>query len=317
MKKTVIGITIGDPAGIGAEIAAKYALNQPESVRTVFIGYRFILEDAFRNILKTEMPEIEIIEPDEKADFEIEYGKIKGEYGKASMLFVEKAVRMAQSGEIDAVVTCPINKKSIQLGGYSFPGHTEFLGYLTDTTDFSMLLVGDRVRTLLATTHVPLCNLTAKLDVHTVLTAIRNAHNAGRFFCKGTPKIAVLGLNPHAGDNGALGEEEQSIISPAIEQAVKEGINAGGPYPSDSLFPKVLKGEFDFVVCMYHDQGMIPVKMESFGNAVNVTLNLPIIRTSVDHGTAFDIAGKNTASPSSLYRAVKVAQEMVINARSA
>lgn len=317
MKKTVIGITIGDPAGIGAEIAAKYALNQPEDVETVFIGYRFIMEDAFRNILKTEMPDIRIIEPDEKMEFPIDYGKIKGEYGKASMLFVEKAVRMAQSGEIEAVVTCPINKKSIQLGGYSFPGHTEFLGYLTDTKDFSMLLVGNKVRTLLATTHVPLCNLTAKLDEHTVLTAIRNAHNAGRFFCKGTPRIAVLGLNPHAGDNGALGDEEQYIIAPAIEQAVKEGINAGGPYPADSLFPKVLKGEFDFVVCMYHDQGMIPVKMESFGNAVNVTLNLPIIRTSVDHGTAFDIAGKNTAAPSSLFRAVQVAKEMVINARSA
>lgn len=317
MKKTLIGITIGDPAGIGAEIAAKYALNPPSDVETVFIGYKFIIKDAFKNILKTGMPPINIAEPDEKTDFAINYGQVKGEYGKASMLFVEKAVRMAQKGEIDAVVTCPINKKSIQLGGYNFPGHTEFLGHLTDTADFSMLLVGDKVRTLLATTHVPMKNLAAKIDTHTVLTAIRNAHNAGRFFCKGLPRIAVLGLNPHAGDLGALGDEEETVITPAIKQAQAEGINAGGPYPADSLFPKVLRGEFDFVVCMYHDQGMIPVKMESFGNAVNVTLNLPIVRTSVDHGTAFDIAGKNIASPSSLYRAVAVAKEMVNNARSA
>jgi 4-hydroxythreonine-4-phosphate dehydrogenase len=318
MKKTVIGITIGDPAGIGPEIAARYALNMPDNCRTVFIGYRFIMEEAFRNILQTPMPDIDIVEPEQQMRFNIEYGKIKGEYGRASMLFVEKAVRMAQSGEIDAIVTCPINKKSIQLGGYNFPGHTEFLGHLTNTKDFSMLLVGNKVRTLLATTHVPICDLTQKLDINTVYTAIRNAHNAGRFFCAGRqPRIAVLGLNPHAGDFGALGEEEQYIISPAIEQAVKAGIDAGGPYPADSLFPKVLRGEFDFVVCMYHDQGMIPVKMESFGNAVNVTLNLPIIRTSVDHGTAFDIAGRNIASESSLYKAADVAVQMVNNAQSA
>jgi 4-hydroxythreonine-4-phosphate dehydrogenase len=316
MKKIVIGITIGDPAGIGPEIAAKYALNQPNNVDTVFIGYKFVLEDAFKNILKTSMPDINIVEPDERMLFDIEYGKIKGEYGKASMLFIEKAVRMAQTGEIYAVVTCPINKKSIQLGGYDFPGHTEFLGHLTNTKDFSMLLVGDKVRTLLATTHVPMKKLAGKIDIQTVLTAIENANNAGQFFCKGKPKIAVLGLNPHAGDFGALGDEEQAVISPAIEQAQSNGIDASGPYPADSLFPKVLKGAYDFVVCMYHDQGMIPVKMESFGNAVNVTLNLPIIRTSVDHGTAFDIAGKNLASPSSLIRATEVAKEMVNNARS-
>lgn len=316
MRKITIGITIGDPAGIGPEIAAKYILNQPKDVNTVLIGYRFIIEDVFKNILKTKMPEVNILEPDEKLYFEIEYGKIKSEYGKASMLFIEKAVNLAKQNEIDAIVTCPINKKSIQLGGYNFPGHTEFLGFLTDTKNFSMLLVGNKVRTLLATTHLPIKKLAEKLDEETVLNAIINADSAGRFFCKAKPRIAVLGLNPHAGDNGAIGDEEETIIEPAIKKAVEKGINAKGPFPADSLFPKVLKGEFDFVVCMYHDQGMIPVKMESFGNAVNVTLNLPIIRTSVDHGTAFDIAGKDKAAPSSLYRAVEVAKEMVINARS-
>jgi 4-hydroxythreonine-4-phosphate dehydrogenase len=319
MKKTKIAITVGDPAGIGPETACKFAktLSGKEDFEPVFISYENILNNTFDSVLNTERPLLEIIEPDEKMALDVEYGKIKGEYGKASMLFVEKAVELARKGEVDAVVTCPINKASIKEGGYDYPGHTEFLGHLTRRKNFSMLMVGKNIRCVLATTHVPMEKLVDKLDEQSIMNAILNAYDAGQFFCgKREPKIAVCGLNPHAGDNGALGDEEITMITPVIEIAQAQGIDVEGPFPADSLFPKAAKGEYDFVVVMYHDQGLIPVKLEAFGNAVNVTLNLPIIRTSVDHGTAFDIAGKGIADCSSLKRAVEVANEMVKNARS-
>lgn len=319
MDKIKIAITVGDPSGIGPEIACKFAkeLSGKEEFEPVFISYDKVITNSFDSIVKTSKPEMSIIEPDEEMDFEVEHGVIKPEYGKASMLCVEKAVKLALDGEVDAVVTCPINKASIKAGGYDFPGHTEFLGYLTKTRNFSMLMVGKKIRTVLATTHVPMDELTSKLDEKSIMNAIVNAHEAGQFFC-GTrkPKIAVCGLNPHAGDRGALGYEEITLIEPVIDIAKAGGMDVEGPFPADSLFPKVAKGEYDFVVVMYHDQGLIPVKLEAFGNAVNVTLNLPIIRTSVDHGTAFEIAGEGIADHNSLVRAVDVAVEMVKNARS-
>lgn len=320
MKKIKIAITIGDPAGIGPEIACKFAsdLTGDEDFEAVFISYDHIFTDSYDRFIGGKQNNYTVIEPDEKMDFQVEYGKIKPEYGKASMLCVEKAVEMALRGEVDAVVTCPINKASIKAGGYNFPGHTEYLGHLTRTRNFSMLMVGKNIRTVLATTHVPMELLTTKLDEKSIMNAILNANSAGQFFCgKRKPKIAVCGLNPHAGDNGALGDEEITLITPVIDIARAEGIDVHGPFPADSLFPKAAAGEYDFVVVMYHDQGLIPVKLEAFGNAVNVTLNLPIIRTSVDHGTAFEIAGKGIAKHQSLHRAVEVAVEMVKNAKSA
>lgn len=320
MKKIKLAITTGDPSGIGAEIACKFAesIAQNDEYEVILVSYEYIIRHTFETLLNKPMPPLTIVEPDEKVTFDIKYGVIKPEYGKASMLFVEKAVRMVQSGEADAVVTCPINKASIKEGGYNFPGHTEFLGFLTKSRHFSMLMVGDKVRCVLATTHVPMEQLVDKLDEKAIMNAILNANAAGQFFCgKRQPRIAVCGLNPHAGDNGALGDEEITLISPVVEIAQAEGIDVEGPFPADSLFVKAAKGEYDFVVVMYHDQGLIPVKMESFGNAVNVTLNLPIIRTSVDHGTAFDIAGKGIASCTSIKRASEVAAEMVKNARLA
>ncbi len=320
MKKTRLAITTGDPSGIGAEIACRFALSLTgsEDYEITLVSYEHIIRHTFQSVLKTDMPDISITEPDEKMDFPIEYGQIKPEYGKASMLFVEKAVRMTQAGEADAVVTCPINKASIKLGGYDFPGHTEFLGHLTRSRRFSMLMVGRNIRCVLATTHVPMEHLVEKLDEKAIMNAILNADHAGQFFCgKRRPKIAVCGLNPHAGDNGALGDEETTLIAPVVDIAKAEGIDVDGPFPADSLFVKAAEGKYDFVVVMYHDQGLIPVKLEAFGNAVNVTLNLPIIRTSVDHGTAFDIAGKGIAEHTSLKRACEVAAEMVKNAKSA
>ncbi|WP_022849930.1 4-hydroxythreonine-4-phosphate dehydrogenase PdxA [Limisalsivibrio acetivorans] len=320
MKKIRIAVTIGDPSGVGPEIAAKLALDEEINriAEPVFIGYRFIMEHAFKKILGRDIPEDIIIEePDATEEFELIPGTIRGEYGKASMMFIEKGVDMCMSGNADALCTCPINKKAIQLGGYPYPGHTEFLGYLTRSTSFSMLLVGEKIRSVLATTHHAIAEVPEILNEDKIITAVTNAHKAGPFFVGREPRIAVCGLNPHAGDNGALGIEEQTFIKDAIRKLRRKGIDIDGPLPADSVYPKALKGEYDFVVAMYHDQGMIPVKMEAFGEAVNVTLNLPIVRTSVDHGTAFDIAGKNTAGYSSLKKAFTTAVKMVENARSA
>ena len=320
MKKIKLAITTGDPSGIGPEIACKFAesLTGSEVYEIILVSYRHIIEDLYERVFKRKMPELNIVEPEEKMDFPVVFGEIRAEYGKASMLFVEKAVRMCQSKEADAMVTCPINKASIKAGGYNYPGHTEFLGHLTKSRKFSMLMVGRNIRCVLATTHVPMEHLCEKLDEKAIINAILNAQNAGQFFChKRNPKIAVCGLNPHAGDNGALGDEEITLITPVVEIAQAQGSDVHGPYPADSLFVKAARGEYDFVVVMYHDQGLIPVKLEAFGNAVNVTLNLPIIRTSVDHGTAFDIAGQNIAACTSLLRACDVAAEMVKNAQSA
>lgn len=320
MKKIKLAITTGDPAGIGAEIACRFAdsLSADSPYEIILVSYRNIIEETFVKLLNKPMPDIAVIEPEEKMDLYIEYGIIKPEYGKASMLFVEKAVSLVRDGEADALVTCPINKASIKLGGYDFPGHTEFLGHLTKCRRFSMLMVGKNIRCVLATTHVPMEHLIEKLDEKSIMNAILNAQEAGQFFCgKRKPKIAVCGLNPHAGDNGAIGDEEITLITPVIEIAQAEGLDVEGPFPADSLFVKAAQGKYDFVVVMYHDQGLIPVKLEAFGNAVNVTLNMPIIRTSVDHGTAFDIAGKGIAENTSLVRACEVAYEMVKNAKSA
>lgn len=319
MKKIKIAVTTGDPAGVGPEISCKFAreLTGNEDYEIIFISHEEMFMRNIHSIFNSEPPAMKIVEPAEKMDFPVEHGKIKPEYGKASMLYVEKAVQMALDKEVDAIVTCPINKASIKAGGYDFPGHTEFLGHLTKTRNFSMLMVGNKIRCVLATTHLPMEKLTESLNENCIMNAILNAHSAGQFFCgKRETKIAVCGLNPHAGDKGALGEEEITLIEPVIEIAKAGGMDVSGPYPADSLFPRVAKGEFDFVVVMYHDQGLIPVKLEAFGNAVNVTLNLPIIRTSVDHGTAFDIAGKGIAEHKSLVRAVDVAVEMVKNAQS-
>ncbi|MGC8768810.1 4-hydroxythreonine-4-phosphate dehydrogenase PdxA [Calditerrivibrio sp.] len=308
--KNRIAITMGDPSGIGPEIIYKLFKNHNlEDYDIKVVG----IKDIFRRFGNLNF---DVIEPEYQGEKKFPLGKVNAESGKVSMLCVELAVNLALKKEIDAIVTAPINKKSISIAGYPFPGHTEFLAHLTGSNDYSMMLVGDKIKTVLVTTHSPIKSLPDKITQESVLKAIKNAHSAGRYFGNVQPHIAVCGLNPHAGDEGAIGNEEDLIIKPAIEEAMKIGINATGPYPADSLFARMLSGFCDIAVAMYHDQGLIPVKMESFGNAVNVTLNLPIIRTSVDHGTAFDIAGKNIASELSLLRAIKTADIMINNVKS-
>lgn len=310
MQKYSIVITAGDPAGIGYEEACKFFLDEEsKKFNAALIGHKWIVEKTYKDILKKDIPNhLEVLEPDNNV-FDYEYGKISAECGKAAISYIDFAVKGALEGMFDAVVTCPINKKSIKEAGYNFPGHTEYLAYLSNIDNQSMMLAGKYVKTILATTHYPVKEIAKHINEKTVLTAIENAHKAGRYFGSLTPKIAVCGLNPHAGDNGALGSEEQEIISPAVLKAQNNGINAHGPFPADTIFTKAK--EWDFIIAMYHDQGMIPVKMDAFGEAVNITLNLPFIRTSVDHGTAFDIAGKGVCSYSSLIKAVQMAKNMV------
>lgn len=316
MIKSKIAITMGDPAGIGPEVICKTLINKDftKNYDLHIIGWKHIIEDTFTNMLKIDsFPDFNIIEPIPTDIKTINYGEINSFYGKMSMLCVEKAVQLVKEKKLDAICTCPINKKSIQLAGYPYSGHTEYLGDMTNSSDFSMMLMGNKIKVVLVTTHTPMKDLVQNITIKNIVKAITNAHNTGYLFGNSTPKIAVCGLNPHAGDNGAIGDEEQNIISLAIEQC-KNFANVTGPYSADGLFPQVLEGKYDFVIVMYHDQGLIPVKMESFGNAVNITLNLPIIRTSVDHGTAFDIAGQNIANNGSLKRAIEIADLMVKNA---
>ncbi len=311
MKNIIrIGVTVGDPAGIGPEITAKLLSDKAFCNEYPFIPVtsKFVLDDAFANILKNTAPEYEMMPVPGFSGSPIKYGEHDPVYGDISMKSVKLAVELALAGKLDAVVTGPINKHSIALAGYPFPGHTEYLGHLTGCSGFSMMMASERIKVVLVTTHLPLKAVSAALSTEKILKTIRNAHNAGAFFGTANPRIAVCGLNPHAGDIGTLGDEEETIIEPAVAKAREEGINASGPHPSDALFAR--PGTFDIAVAMYHDQGLIPVKIDGFGSAVNITLNIPIIRTSVDHGTAFDIAGKGAADPNSLKNAIKTAYKM-------
>ncbi|GAB7141274.1 D-threonate 4-phosphate dehydrogenase [Deferribacterales bacterium RsTz2092] len=305
-----IAVTIGDIAGVGAEITAKLLLDGDFVRKYPFVPVtpKFVLDDAFKNILHMTSPEYPIIETPVVEAFSIKYGTHSAKYGDIAMKVIAKAVELAVAGEVAAITTCPINKHSVAMAGYDFYGHTEYLGALTKTADFSMLLASEHVRVIPVTTHLPISKVAGALKTDNIYVAIRNAHNAGKFFGEPNPRIAVTGLNPHAGDSGTLGDEEAQIIAPAVQRAQADGFNADGPFAADSLFARV--AEYDFVVAMYHDQALIPIKMVGFGSAVNITLGLPIIRTSVDHGTAFDIAGKGIASISSLKHAIIMAHNM-------
>lgn len=320
MEDVKIAVTMGDPAGIGPEILCKILTDKEFCRKYSFevVGSRKVLEYTFKNILKIQyVPDFIVHDIDTVSIDRYKVGVIEPEYGRSSIKYIAKAYNLIKNKKISAMVTCPINKKSIKLAGLKYPGHTEYLGFLSRRKDFSMMLAGDKVKVVLVTTHIPLKDVSKSISVENIFETIRNAHNAGRFFGRKIPKIAVAGLNPHAGDNGAIADEEAFVIEPAVKMALNKGYNVAGPMPADTLFPKMLNGEYDIAVVMYHDQGLIPVKMESFGSAVNITLNLPFVRTSVDHGTAFDIAGKGIANENSLKKAIEVAFKMVKNAQPA
>ncbi|MEE9164905.1 MAG: 4-hydroxythreonine-4-phosphate dehydrogenase PdxA [Nitrospinota bacterium] len=325
--KVLIALTMGDPSGIGAEIILKGFLKFKERPwQVVVIGdYSFLQKkEKELNVPINLNPVDDISEADfspEKLNIlnmknlppDIPQGVANKESGKASYEYIKKAVELALADKVSAIVTAPINKKSISLAGLSYAGHTEMLAELTDTKDVAMMLIGGKIRVVLVTTHVAICKVNKFIKEDRIFKTISLANRSLRLFGINTPRIAVAGLNPHAGDSGIFGNEETNEILPAIVKAKEHGIDVTGPCPADSLFVKAKRGEFDVVIVMYHDQGLIPVKMEGFGKGVNVTLGLPIIRTSVDHGTAYDIAGKGITETGSLIAALEVAVTLTKN----
>jgi len=241
-------------------------------------------------------------------------GKPVVEGGQALVKYIIKAVEMARLGQIAAMVTCPINKALMHGAGYHFEGHTQLIAHLTHTRDYVMMLAGDRLRVALVTIHCALIDVPANLDENKIYRTITITSKAlQEDFGLERPRLAVAALNPHAGESGLFGSEEEEIIKPAVERARREGLQVEGPLPADSLFYKAASGQFDVIVCMYHDQGLIPLKLLHFSDGVNITLGLPIVRTSVDHGTAYDIAGTGTADSSSLKAAIRMAVNMAEN----
>ena len=325
-----IGITMGDPAGVGPEIIIK-ALSGGEKTRdyTPLILGDYELLSRCADELRCGIKLVSVDNPGQPVNDgsiavlsltrlgHIKPGSISKEAGKASGIYIEKGAALAMDGLVDGIVTAPINKESFNLGGFSYPGHTEFLAHLTSTEDYAMMLMGDSLKVILLTIHCALMEVAGRLSVSDTLRIIRLSNESlKKFFGIAEPRLALASLNPHAGEGGLFGREEEDILIPASDEARKEGIDVTRPLPSDTLFFSAVRGAYDAVICPYHDQGLIPLKLLHFEDGVNVTLGLPIVRTSPDHGTAYDIAGKGVASSESIEAAVKVAVSMALAKRS-
>jgi len=336
-EKPIIGITMGDPAGIGPEIIAKAFGGRTVQercrplvfgdARTIRQACRFVnCPDEVRSIVKVddarfEPGAIDVFDLKNVDVTQLRLGEVSAMAGQAAFESIEAAIEHAMNRMIDAVVTAPIHKTALNRAGHAFAGHTEIFAKFTDTSDYAMMLAEGNLRVVHVSTHLSLrqaCNAVSK---DRVLRVIRLGHDACRRLEIPKPRIGVAGLNPHAGEEGLFGDEETEHIAPAIRAARAEGLDVEGPVPADTLYPKVAGGGYDIGVAMYHDQGHIPVKMLGFKydaarggwteiNGINVTLGLPILRVSVDHGTAFDQAGKGTASAESLLHAVDYAARM-------
>lgn len=319
---TIIGITMGCPVSIGPEIILRYFSSGAidKDLHPVVLGDIHVLEWCGRELNLpspcmswtpgSPLPKhgIPVVELSSLPHKKLTWGHPSPTTGKAMAHYIEKGVEFIQHGVLDGLTTCPISKTSLNAAGYQFPGHTEMLAHLTGTTDFGMMMAGERLRVTLVTIHCPLKEVSARLSQESILKMIRTTHRALTVdFGISNPRIGVAGFNPHGGENELFGSEELQLITPAIEQGKKDNINLSGPYPPDTVFHKAASGGLDAVVCMYHDQGLIPFKLLHFEDGVNVTLGLPVVRTSVDHGTAYDIAGLGQASEASLSAAVDMA----------
>jgi 4-hydroxythreonine-4-phosphate dehydrogenase len=308
-----IAITIGDPAGIGPEVVLK-ALSKKEILnvcKPIIIGDKIVIEEAINKLdITINTKEVELISTDFIKNIRFEKNRPNAKCGLASINYIKKAVELALKKEVDAIVTAPISKESWRMTGYNWPGHTELLAELTNTLDYAMMFYSDILKLILVTIHVALRDVPGLIKKERILKTILLAEKACEMMGIDRPRIAVAGLNPHAGESGIFGDEELQEIIPAVKEAQERGIPVTGPYPADSLFHRAYDGEFDIIVSMYHDQGLIPLKMIAFDRAVNVTVGLPIIRTSPDHGTAYDIAWKGIANPSSMIEAIKLAVRM-------
>jgi 4-hydroxythreonine-4-phosphate dehydrogenase len=327
MTLPTIGITMGDPTGIGPEIIVK-ALSRKEpfqACRPIVFGDQEVLSRAIQiQSLSTTLeitekipeegylPEKIFLLPVSRLDItSLRFGQPDRACGEAMVRYIEEAVKWATRGALDAITTCPINKQAINAAGYSFPGHTELLGHLTQASPVAMMFLGSKWKIVLVTTHLPLKDVSRWITASRILSTLRlTDEGMKKYFAIAHPKMAVLGLNPHCGEGGLLGEEEKREVLPAIAEAKSLGMDVEGPFPADSFFSLSGRTVFDAVISMYHDQGLIPIKMLDFKEAVNFTLGLPFIRTSVDHGTAYDLAGKGLADPTNLVKAVLAAANL-------
>jgi 4-hydroxythreonine-4-phosphate dehydrogenase len=319
----IIGISIGDMNGIGPEITLKAVSQFDTEHSTPLILSPEKVIRFYAELLSLDIP-LHYCESSDQIipnqinvlDLEIDHPELtpgiqSEDSGRVAMKSIEKAIELCMDTSISAMVTAPISKEAVNLAGYSIPGHTEFLAEKTHADHVLMMLVNKGLRVALNTVHIPISQVAASIRKESIKQNLRTLYDSLKNdFNIESPKIAVLGLNPHAGDGGVIGTEEIEIISPAIKEAVSERITALGPYPADGFFGQKLHSKFDAILAMYHDQGLAPFKLLSFGSGVNFSAGLPIIRTSPDHGTAFDIAGKGLADPSSFIQAYELAIEL-------
>ncbi|MED4474488.1 4-hydroxythreonine-4-phosphate dehydrogenase PdxA [Oceanobacillus caeni] len=326
-KKPIVGITMGDAAGVGPEIIVKSLQSKElyEQAHPIVIGDAKILKRAAElldvnttilpvgldaDFTETKIGEIRCIDLNILSE-DLPFGEVSAEAGHAAFEFLKTAIELANDDKIQAICTAPLNKEALHKGGHIYPGHTEILAELTGTKDFSMMLSSPKLKVIHVTTHIGLLDAIKTIEPERVHKVIELAHDTLSKSGINQPKIGVCGINPHAGENGLFGygEEEEKII-PAVERAQGEGINVEGPLPADTLFFRAQRGDFDIVVAMYHDQGHGPIKVLGLESGVNITVGLPIIRTSVDHGTAFDIAGKGIVDDRSMLEALRQAIEL-------
>ncbi|MGH3321296.1 MAG: 4-hydroxythreonine-4-phosphate dehydrogenase PdxA [Streptosporangiaceae bacterium] len=326
MTRPVVAVTMGDGAGVGPEVVVQALAHEEvhDTCRALVIGDARRLERARDitgagvHVRACKTPDdaryaagtVNCLDLDLLPD-DLPFGEVAAVAGDAAYQYVAKAVELARGGEADAICTAPLNKEALRAGGHSYPGHTEMLADLTGTPEVSMMLSTPTLKVIHVTTHIGLVDAVAKIDSGLVYRTIERGHAALRAAGLRAPHIAVCGINPHAGEHGLFGRgEEEEKVTPGIERAGGAGINAEGPLPADTVFFRAGRGEFDLVVAMYHDQGHGPVKVLGLEAGVNVTVGLPVIRTSVDHGTAFDIAGTGRADERSMLEALRQAVEL-------
>lgn len=329
----LLAISMGCPVGVGPEIVLRFLAkrNLPEKCLPVVIGDMAVLKRCAKE-LQTGL-EINAWQPGNAVDADkvnvfqpgksniyfldsenLKWGLPDRETGRAAAAYIEEAVQLIGQGKVDGLVTCPISKQALHLGGYKFPGHTEMLAALCNTRNFGMMMAGSRLKVSLVTIHTPLGSVAGQLEKSEIRRIIElTAETLLQDFALAKPRIGVAGFNPHAGESGLFGHEEEQIIAPAVHDSFSEKWEIAGPLPPDTVFKMAYDGRFDAVVAMYHDQGLIPFKMVHFEDGVNLTMGLPMVRTSVDHGTAYDIAGKGVASAASLEAAFHMAAALVDN----
>ena len=318
-RDRVVAVTMGDPTGIGPEIVAKL-FAETGGRRAVVVGDVALMRRAVDLLelplrvnpvgrptdARFERGTIDVV-PATELPADLPYGRVDARGGGAAYEYVRRAVELALADEVHAIATAPLNKEAMHLAGFRYPGHTEVLAELTGVRDYAMMLVTDDLRVVHVSTHVALSEAIRRVQPERELTVIRLADRSLRLLGVEQPRVAVAGLNPHAGESGLFGTEDRDVIAPAVEAARAEGIDASGPWPPDTVFMHAREGRFDIVVVQYHDQGHIPIKLMGFDTGVNVTVGLPFFRTSVDHGTAFDIAGTGRADHGSMRAAVDLA----------